>query len=94
MRLRRRGSCTRCGSCCKTGDPFAPRTDRAARRQPCEYYRERDGVGECIARTLPELPAEVLQYLRIACFPYPERPEQLGDHPTCGYSFEPVTDGD
>lgn len=89
---RREGECNRCGECCRSGDPFAPRVPKSARQRPCSYYRERDGVGECVARAMTDPPGRVQRYLEIACYPWPSAPSCLVGYDRCGFSFE-VTDG-
>lgn len=73
---RREGECSRCGDCCKTGDPFSVPPESAP---ACRLYRERDGVGECTDRAHP-------LYLN-GCNVWPTKPEHLRDYPRCTYRF-------
>jgi hypothetical protein len=90
---RRVGQCNRCGACCKSGDPFAPREPRSARFRPCSYYHEQDGVGECTLRTMAEPPAHAVLLMN-SCRSWPARPVENRPYPNCGFSFEPINDGD
>ena len=70
----RHGECNRCGSCCK-GDPFTGSAEGM-----CPLFRWHEKVGECTDRQHP--------YYLAGCNVWPQRPEQLRDHPECSFTFD------
>ena len=92
-RWRRIGQCKRCGECCKSGDPFAPRVPRSARERPCSYLVQVGDHYECSAMAMADPPERVRRYLELACRKWPTRPRDIRPYPNCGFSFE-LIDGD
>lgn len=80
--FRRTGSCNRCGSCCRTGDPFDGGRGVPVVEGACVLYREEDGIGRCTDRDHP--------YAVNACSIWPTDPRHLTEHPTCSYRFERI----
>jgi hypothetical protein len=77
----RYGYCNRCGSCCRTGDPFDGSEGLPVIQNACPFYQEeqRPNTGNCTRR-------DHSYYLQ-GCNDFPSHPRNLEDHPDCSYRF-------
>lgn len=75
----RKGSCNRCGQCCRSGDPFNGTLGVPAIEGACALYVEVDGLGTCLDRTNP--------YYQNGCAHWPSHPDHIADKPGCSYVF-------
>jgi hypothetical protein len=80
---RRSGECSRCGACCRSGDPFAGTRGASGVQGACPLYVERDGVGICTDRTD--------RYYLNGCASWPSLPRHIVDYPGCSYQFERIS---
>lgn len=79
----RTGECSRCGECCRTGDPFAGTMGKPEIAGACVLLALLpDGLHACKDRQNP--------YYLNGCNVWPTHPGHISDKPSCTYKFERV----